>query len=45
MSNLKRDNETKCCDNCIFYGKYYNVGGDLVEIKVSVKNWGRVFIF
>lgn len=25
MSNLKRDNETKCCDNCVFYEWYYNV--------------------
>ena len=24
MSNLKRDNETKCCDNCIFYEWYYD---------------------
>lgn len=40
MSNSKRDNETKCCDSCVFYEWYYNVGGDLVKIKVSVKIWG-----
>lgn len=36
MNSLKRDNETKCCDNCVFYEWYY----DRCKRRIIFKNLG-----